>query len=263
MDLLFALTLLLAQTAAGPTDAQGWFHRGVALHDSGNFTGALEAFATAQQMGYAMRGPLNVRIARAHARAGHADEAFKILAQMAASGYANVDALTSDNDFLSIRTDARWSEVVKTVRANQRPCMKDAVYRQFDYWLGEWDVEIAGEVAARSSVQLILGECTIYENYWQLEGSYAGKSFSVWDARQRRWEQRYVDTTGASRDWFGRLEGESMVFFLRPDANGGNAVQRMTYTKEGPDRVRQTIEVSSDGEKTWNIAFDGLYIRRK
>src|SRR5688572_6488141 len=134
MNLLFALTLLLAQTAAAPADAQGWFHRGAALHDAGNFIGALEAFAKAQQMGYAMRGPLNVRIARAHARAGQADEAFKILTQMAANGYANVDALTSDNDFLSIRTDARWTEVVQAVRANQRPCMKDAAYRQFDYW---------------------------------------------------------------------------------------------------------------------------------
>jgi hypothetical protein len=263
MDLLFALTLLLAQTASSPSDPQGWFDRGVALHDSGNFTGALEAFEKAQQIGYAMRGPLYVRIARAHARAGHRDEAFEVLVRMAANGYADVDALTSDNDFLSIRTDARWSEIVKTVRGNQRPCMKDAVSRQFDYWLGEWNVEIAGEVVARSSIQLILGDCTVYENYEQLDGTYAGKSFSVWDARQHRWEQRYVDTTGASRDWFGKMEGERMVFFLRPDANGGNAVQRMTYTKEGPDRVRHTIDVSSDGEKTWNNAFDGLYIRRK
>jgi hypothetical protein len=228
MNLLFAVILLLAQTAAVPTDPQGW-----------------------------------LRLARTHARGGHTDEAYKILEQLASNGYPNVDALTSENDFLPIRTDARWADVVRKVRANQRPCMGDKVYRQFDYWLGEWDVEVGGQVVARSSIQMILGECAVYESYWRIDGSYAGKSFSVWDAQQSRWEQRYVDTTGASRDWFGKLEGEQLVFYLRPDANGGSGVQRMTYTKEGQDKVRQTIEVSADGEKTWSVAFDGLYVRKR
>lgn len=263
MNLVLATMVFLAQTAAAPFDAQGWFARGVALHDGGDYSGALDAFAKARQMGYAMPGPLNLRIARSHARAGDSDEAYRVLAQMASSGYANVDALTSENDFLPIRTDARWNDLVRKVRANLRPCMNDKVYRQFDYWLGEWDVEVDGQVVARSSIQMILGECAVYENYWRIDGSYAGKSFSVWDAQQSRWEQRYVDTTGASRDWFGRLEGERMVFHLRPDANGGNATQRMIYTKEGPDRVRQTIETSADGEKSWSMAFDGLYIRKR
>ena len=178
-----------------------------------------------------------------------------------ASGY--VDALTGENEFLPIRMDSRWNKVVEAVRANRQPCTKDPIYRQFDYWLGEWDVEVSGQIVARSSIQMILGECTVYENYWRLDGSYAGKSFSLWDAQQSRWEQRYVDTTGASRDWFGKLEGERMVFYLRPDANGGSGVQRMIYTKEGPDKVRQTIEGSTDGEKTWTGGFDGLYIRKK
>lgn len=263
MNLLFAVILLVAQAAGAPTDAQGWFDRGVALHDAGNYAAALDAFARAQQMGFGMPSPLNVRRARSYARAGQSDEAYKILLQLASNGYANVDALTSENDFLPIRTDARWSDIVRKVRANQRPCMNDKAYRQFDYWLGEWDVEVRGQVVARSSIQMILGECAVYENYWRIDGSYAGKSFSLWDAQQSRWEQRYVDTTGASRDWFGRLEGERMVFYLRPDANGGNATQRMIYTKEGPDRVRQTIEASADGEKTWTMAFDGLYLRRR
>jgi hypothetical protein len=262
MNLLFALTLLLAQTAGAPTDAQGWFNRGVTLHDAGNYAGALEAFANARKMGYAA-GPLNVRIARTQARAGNADEAFKILELMASNGYVNVDSLTGENDFLSIRMDKRWQKVVDAVRANRQPCMKDPVHRQFDYWLGEWDVEVAGQIVARSSIQMILGECTVYENYWRLDGTYAGKSFSMWDAQQSRWEQHYVDTTGASRDWFGKLEGERMVFYQRPDANGGSGVQRMIYTKEGPDKVRQTIEGSTDGEKTWSAGFDGLYIRKK
>src|SRR5205807_7893320 len=34
-----------------------------------------------------------------------------------------------------------------------------------------------------------------------------------------------------------------------------------TYTREGPDRVRQILESSSDG-KSWAKTYEGLYIRR-
>jgi hypothetical protein len=125
--------------------------------------------------------------------------------------------------------------------------------------VGEWDVEVAGKRVARSSVQLILADCVIFENYWRLDNTYAGKSFSMWDRTRKQWEQNYVDSSGSSSHWLGTLENDRLVFYDRT----GKAIQRMTYTKEGADRVRQTIDVSSDGEKTWNTGFDGMYVRRK
>lgn len=246
-----------------PEDAQGWFALGASRHDRGDYAGALTAFDRAAAMGFQPRTLLNARRARSLARKGDADGALTLLQEMVAGGYAQAEALNAENDFLTVRTDSRWPAIVEKARRNQHPCANAAEYRQFDYWLGEWDVEVRGQRIARSSIQLILDDCVIFENYWTVAGApYAGKSFSVWDAQEKRWEQQYVDTAGGSRTWIGALEGDRMVFYLRGQGPTPSSVNRMTYTREGPDRVRQFIEVSTDDGKTWTPGFDGLYIRR-
>ena len=40
------------------------------------------------------------------------------------------------------------------------------------------------------------------------------------------------------------------------------ATDRTTLTREAPDRVRQLIEVSKDGGKTWVSVFDAEYRRK-
>ena len=44
---------------------------------------------------------------------------------------------------------------------------------------------------------------------------------------------------------------------------GKQVTNRMTYSKEGADRVRQRIDTSLDGGKTWAAGYDGLYVRRR
>jgi len=149
-----------------------------------------------------------------------------------------------------------------SAQTNEHACTAPE-YRQFDYWLGEWDVQANGKKIARSSIQLILDDCVIFENYEALRG-YSGKSFSIYDAAHKRWEQRYVDTTGAFHEWTaGGLQNGVMTFIWNRTRNGQKTLGRMTYTKEGPDRVRQILEDSTDEGKTWTRTYNGLYIRRK
>jgi hypothetical protein len=54
-----------------------------------------------------------------------------------------------------------------------------------------------------------------------------------------------------------------MRFFRKHDVGGAPTVDRMTYIREDPDGVRQTIDTSTDDGKTWTKTFDGLYVRRK
>ena len=251
------LLLLLAQT--DPVDVQGWVDLGTKRHEAGDFKAAIEAFEKARAMrSFGAPLQLNLRLARAYARAGESEKALVLLRQTVDAGFSMSDRLTEENDLLSIRTDKRWPEIVAKAKANQSPCRNAPEYRQLDYWLGEWDVEMNGTKIATSSIQLILEECVIFENYYAT--NYSGKSLSAWDASQKRWEQQYTDTAGGSRSWIGGLEGDRMVFYLRGQ---GPAVNRMSYIKDGPDRVRQLIEVSIDGEKTWSAGYNGVYIRRK
>lgn len=261
---LLLLALLFAQApGAEPADAQGWFQLGVQRFDARDYRGALDAFQHARQMNYAQLGPLAMRTARAYAQLGEKEKAFQTLKSATDNGFANVDVLLSENDLIPLRSDPRWAQAVAATRANQRPCAAAPEFRQFDYWLGEWDVESGGQKIARSSIQLILEDCVIFENYQTIGRLYAGKSFSLWDAANKRWEQRYVDTTGAFHEWTGGLEGDHMVFTWTYERNGVKTMNRMSYLKEGPDKVRQRIDVSTDDGKTWSVGYDGLYVRRR
>lgn len=256
MHVLLALLLLTAPPE--PTDAGGWFRLGIAKHDAGDLAGAIAAYQKAESLHFAQPVALYIREARAYAKAGRSDEAFAALKHLTDIGFASPEMLDAQNDLLSIRLDPRYAEAVEAAKKNAHPCGAPE-FRQFDFWIGEWDVEVGGAKIAYSSIQLILNECVIFENY-SGQRNYAGKSFSIYDAAHKRWEQRYVDTGGAFHEWTGGLTPTGAMQFLW---HKSASLERMTYTKEGPDAVRQLIETSADDGKTWAVTYDGHYTRRK
>jgi len=204
-----------------------------------------------------------VENARSAAKSGRVDDAFTLLKQLTDNGYGRPEALNADNDLLSLRMDARWPTTIAAARKNAHPCLAAPEYRQFDYWLGEWNVEANGQRIATSSISAVLDDCVISEDYHDFRGYY-GRSFSIWDGTTKRWEQRYVDTTGAFHEWKGGLQNGLMQFLWRHNDHVGHPqLDRMTYIKDGPDKVRQLLENSTDDGKTWSITYDGMYIRRK
>lgn len=46
------------------------------------------------------------------------------------------------------------------------------------------------------------------------------------------------------------------------NAQGQEALNRITWTPFTADSVQQLWETSSDGGATWTTAFDGRYVRR-
>jgi hypothetical protein len=73
-----------------------------------------------------------------------------------------------------------------------------------------------------------------------------------------------VDNSGNLLELFGeykdgamRLAGENV------GRNGAKIMSRLTFTKISDDRIRQLWEQSADGGKTWTVAFDGTYVRKK
>lgn len=146
----------------------------------------------------------------------------------------------------------------------QPPCKSRPENRQFDFWVGEWDVKNPqGQLAGTNSVQLILGDCVLLENWTGTRGAN-GKSFNVYNTVTRKWQQTWVDNGGNILELFGdykdnqmRLTGETLA------PNGTKTLNRLTFTKISADHVRQLWEQSTDGGKTWTVAFDGAYIRKK
>ena len=145
-----------------------------------------------------------------------------------------------------------------------RPC-SDPEYRQFDFWLGDWEVrDTAGELAGTNSVRRIMGNCVLQENWEDAVGG-RGTSFNMYDSGGGKWHQTWVDDKGSLLELDGKLtDGKMVLSGTRPaaSAEGGVAMHRITWSPMPPDQVHQLWEISRDGGKTWSVNFDGMYARR-
>ncbi len=190
-----------------------------------------------------------------HALAGERDAAFEWLDKAIAVGFGAVDTLEKDPDLASLRGDARWRGVVERARARANPCKTLPEARQLDFWVGEWDVrDPRGQLVGRSSIQLILNDCVVLENWSGTLGG-TGKSMNFWDKQHRRWQQTWIDDRGNATEYTGQLVDGS----LRYATTDG---QRLTFTPLAGGRVRQLAETSSDGGKSWAVRYDLTYTRR-
>lgn len=142
------------------------------------------------------------------------------------------------------------------------PACSGPEYRQFDFWLGEWEVKLPnGKVAGTNSIKSILGGCALQES-WQGSGNINGHSYNIYDATAKSWHQTWVDNAGSLLDLNGGLQDGKMVLSGdSKDEKGTTVKNRITWTRIDADHVRQLWETSSDG-KTWAVSFDGMYTRK-
>lgn len=135
--------------------------------------------------------------------------------------------------------------------------------RQFDFWLGQWEVtNPAGKFAGRSRIESILGGCVLLES-WDSPSGVSGKSFNIFNADTSRWEQFWVDNSGSRLHLMGGMQEGSMVLQgVQDEADARTDMkqrERITWTPNADGSVRQHWETSSDDGKTWKTSFDGLY----
>jgi hypothetical protein len=138
-------------------------------------------------------------------------------------------------------------------------------YRQFDFWIGEWDVTLPdGRPAGTNRIQSIHGGCALREEWSGASGS-SGTSLNALDPATGRWHQTWVDNGGVLLRLEGGMKGGAMELEgATVGADGVRTLQRIRWTPLGgtPPRVRQLWEASTDGGRTWRVLFDGTYRRR-
>ncbi|MGZ3405295.1 MAG: hypothetical protein ACXWIY_12840 [Caldimonas sp.] len=145
------------------------------------------------------------------------------------------------------------------------PACQSAEYRQFDFWIGTWDVFLPnGQRAGENRIEPIAGQCALLEN-WSGRGGVTGKSLNIYDRDDKRWHQTWVDGSGGLLMLAGGLVDKRMVMASEANApNGAPApvLQRIAWTPNDDGSVRQLWESSADGGKSWTVQFDGKYVRR-
>ena len=150
------------------------------------------------------------------------------------------------------------------------PC-SGAVYRQFDFWIGEWEAfGPSGKKAGDSRISSILDSCVILEEWTSASAvkglTYSGKSFNRYNAATNQWQQSWVDNTGKSNEYLkGKFVNNSLVFQTEPFhfKTDTIAIRRLTFFNLGRDKLRQLGEISKDKELTWTTEYDLEYRRKK
>jgi hypothetical protein len=147
-----------------------------------------------------------------------------------------------------------------------KPPCSSPEHRQFDFWLGDWEVrDPAGKVVGRNHLTSLHKGCAMLEN-WTGAGGYTGSSLNIYDADRRKWHQTWVDSGGGLLQLEGAWADGSMVLAgvaSSPDAPGEVTVNRITWRPLPDGRVRQHWETSTDKGRTWKTAFDGFYSKQK
>jgi hypothetical protein len=139
-------------------------------------------------------------------------------------------------------------------------------HRQFDFWIGRWDVFLPnGNKAGENVIESVAGGCALLES-WSGRGGVTGKSLNAFDAGDGRWHQTWVDSTGGRLELSGSFgDGRMVLASAVGEAGkpGDRSTQRITWSANPDGSVRQLWESSDDGGATYRVAFDGRYVKRK
>jgi hypothetical protein len=250
-----------------PDNARFYYRLGVAARANKHYDAALEAMQKAKVLGPAKGLPASLadyEIATSYAGLGNGSRALEFLKSSANGGFMQPDRLVSDADWNSLRTDDQFISLAKQVQHNATPC-DDAEFKQFDFWLGDWDVTAAADGIRQgsSAISKEMNGCVVWENWTTAGGPYFGKSYNTWNPNLKRWEQYWVDNSAGVMFFHGGVKGDVMDYWTDdvPQSTGGTLLRHLQFFNLGPDKVRQFSQGSPDGGKTWNTEYDLIYTR--
>lgn len=257
-----ALKAFQSAWKANPKDAYAAVRAGHSAHAMGEYQKALEYYDQAEQLGYWPTAVL-YRKARVHALLKDKDAAFDWLHRLVQSGFPNVGMLTSEKDLDYIREDKRFAAVLAKADSNARPCMFVPEWRQFDFWVGEWDVYTPqGQLAGNNVIQNAENGCVLIENWTGGLGG-TGKSINFYDKDISKWRQIWVANNGTITEFAGNYDEKERIMKLYGEThprNGQKILRKLFFYNLEPGKVRQYSEQSTDDGKTWNVAYDFTYI---
>jgi tetratricopeptide (TPR) repeat protein len=242
-----------------------WLRLGAALRSLGKYDEALAAFDKATQGGAAPFGEYGK--ATVFAARKQPEKAFEFLEKAVQQGYNQPEMIRGEVNFETLKSDPRFAKLLEQAKKNEKPCAYTSENRQFDFWIGEWNVTTTqgGVPAGDSKIELILEDCVVLENWQSLNNPYAGKSYNTYNQTLQRWEQYWVDNVGGNIFFYGGLKDGVMDYYTDETPQPGSAKlkRHLQFIPMGPDKVRQFSRGSTDGGKTWQVEYDFTYDRKK
>ncbi len=148
----------------------------------------------------------------------------------------------------------------------ETPCNQQES-RQFDFWIGEWDLTWGEDAEVGAGTNVITAEldsCVIEENFTALEDEpFVGKSVSVYDSESGLWKQTWVDNHGNYLDFDGGFRDGKMILQRRTHQEDEEIWQRMVWYNISDDSLDWNWEKSTDGGQNWQVLWKIHYLRNR
>jgi tetratricopeptide (TPR) repeat protein len=243
-----------------PQNANARMRAGIGLLNQTKTQEAIKQLKEASSLG---KNPMCFfYLATAYVQANQTEKCVAALDNAIKNGFSALTLFENDTNLSKIKSLPAIEEMHQRLLKGVYPCRYSEQARQFDFWIGEWDVKsTTGQQAGSSSIQLMLGECVIYENWTSAPPqNYSGKSFNLFNSTTGKWMQTWVDDKGAVIEFInGEYKDNKLVFVTKP--NSQNQITRLTFFNLEPNLVRQLFEVTTDDGKTWTTTTDLYYHR--
>ena len=156
----------------GKSNSLAWNKLGFCNHNLGNLEAAIQCYqrSLSQKPTPVLKGVVYPRLARVHFLKGEKQNAYLELDSAERFGYTNVAELDSATDYKAVRNEKQFQDFRQKIYAKVFPCMVDAHAREFDFWVGDWDVYQAGTntLVGRNVIQIIADGCGLLENWTNL-----------------------------------------------------------------------------------------------
>lgn len=247
-----------------PANAAAWYQLGSAEYSLKNYERSAAAFKKNVAISDSPFGMYN--LACVYSLMGQKESAIEWLTKAIDNPKAILQAVNfNDPDLAAVKDDPRVKALAEKVDRQVRPCMYQDEAKQFNFWVGEWEVyNPQGRHDGSSVIQSFAAGCGILENWSSSLGGGGGKSINFYDPEAKKWFQYWMGSNGVPTRYSGtyfdgamRYEGEVTT------ANGKRTLLRLTFFNIDSNTVRQFSESSNDNGKTWTTNYDYKYIRRK
>ena len=257
-----AISALRAALDLEPDNPYSLYLMSLAMLDQGSELDGVGAILDrAEETGAQQQAVVLLR-ARLFAKTGRPDEALAQIESLAESGFGQLQKLDSQPDFDRLRQSARYQKALEKIRANRFPCEADDRHRDFDFWIGNWNVYQNGSYAGQNQITSLLGGCLIFEQ-WEAASGGLGKSFNYYDPGKKHWRQIWIADSGTIIEFTGEARDGGIFYSAETSdpVTGQVTRHKFEFTLHPEGGVRQYWAISNDQDsKEWATIWDGHYV---
>ncbi len=192
------------------------------------------------------------------------DDALAALDASDHNGLRALELVERAHEFDAYRAGSRFQRVYKNVRSRVYPCESIEAARDFDFWVGRWEVRMSdGTLAGTNTITKRDGGCAL-EEHWEGSGGATGTSHTFFLPSRGEWRQVWTGSGGTFFDITGKPAANGSIHMegqLEYADTHQVVAFRGTWTPGADGRVRQRLEEFDLVGKAWIIWFDGFYRR--